>query len=461
MTQPTRSPYVYFGVGAVGTFMATLDGSIVNVALPEIARDFGLAIDDVAWVVLAYSLTLISLLLLFGAWVQRRGYRFGYLFGFSWVTIGSTVCSLAPSVEVLVVGRSVQAIGTAMFAAIGPGLVTTVFPENQRGKGLGLMVMMVSLGFVTGFPLGGFLTSIAHWSVIFWINIPIGLIGIFATTRVFRDFPLPEARSKMPLASGISVALGLVLTTVGITNIADFGLLALEVWLPFVAAAVAFASFGWLQKQPDQVLVGPGMTNNPRFLVSLGAATCQFMATSGVLVLMPFYLSEIRLLPQMQVGLYLLSIPLTMLVSAPLAGTLSDKLGVRGLSLTGMVVVIAALGLLSQLAVTTPGWYVITSFVVLGIGVGLFSTPNSSAIMGAVGEEDRAVSSGILATNRNLGMSFGVALATTLFGYLETRNAGLGSEAFVFLASYQPVLYTAIGLALVGLVLVALRPAAR
>ena len=148
-----QNRYKFFTVGAIGTFMGTLNGSILNVALPTIADDLQCTVDVVAWVVLSYTLTLVSLLLIFGAWTERKGYDFAYKFGFSFFIVGSLLCIMSWSIYSLVFGRVIQAIGASMFQAVGTGMVTEVFPERERGKGIGMMVMMVSAGLMMGPPL--------------------------------------------------------------------------------------------------------------------------------------------------------------------------------------------------------------------------------------------------------------------------------------------------------------------
>ena len=137
--------------------MGTLDGSILNVALPTIAADLDCRIDQVAWVVMAYSATLVALMIVFGAWAQRRGYPFAYKFGYTAFVLGSLICVLSSDINMLIAGRVVQGIGAAMFQAVGIGLVTEIFPPEERGKGIGTMVMMVSAGLMSGPPIGGFL----------------------------------------------------------------------------------------------------------------------------------------------------------------------------------------------------------------------------------------------------------------------------------------------------------------
>jgi len=444
--------YKFFMVGAVGTFMATLDGSIVNVALPTIASRFAVGVDLVAWVVLAYSLTLMSLMIVFGAWTERRGYEFAYKLGFVFFLVGSTLCALSPSIYFLIGARVVQAIGTAMFAATGPGLVTMVFPPEERGKGIGLVVMMVAAGFMVGPPLGGYILGFWDWHGLFLINLPIGVIGLYMTHRYFKMLPIPAERRPLPLPGAVAIAVSMISGVYALSRLDDFGLKSPFFWGLIGLAMVSGVLFVKQEVRPGKALIGLDIFRNKQFVASIGAQLASFGGTSGVFVLIPFYLEEIRGLDPEQVGMYLVIVPIIMFIFAPLSGKLSDRIGFRLLTSIGMATTGLSLWLLSRLDAGTEGWYVVLCLGVAGAGAGLFSTPNSSAMMGAVDASRRATASSILATTRNIGMSAGVALAAALFSYYQQVNARIDSVTSRFLASYRPVIYCAIAVVAVGLV---------
>ena len=449
--------YRFFAVGAVGTFMATLDGSILNVALPTISKELNCDIHVVAWVLLAYSLTLVSLMLPFGALTQIKGYGFAYKFGFIAFMIGSLLCALSHSIGMLVVARIIQATGTAMFAAVGPGMVTTVFPKEERGKGIGLMVMMVSAGFMVGPPVGGFILKYWPWQSLFLINLPIGLFGLYMVARYFRLLEWRPSARTLPLLGAASIAVALVSLVFGLNLLHDHLLSDWQVWLAALISAGAFALFVYAESRSENVLIGLTIFKNRQFSGAIAAQTAHFVASSGPFVLLPFYLQNVRHLEPNQVGLYLVIVPIAMFTFAPLAGRLSDKIGFSILTIVGMIGLAGGLFMLSLLDINSTGAYVVLSLAVVGSGVGLFSTPNSSAMMGAVREDQRAVTSSILATNRNIGMSVGVALATGLFSYFQSKYSALGDEQSIFMLSYRPVIYVGIAIALVGLLLCLVR----
>lgn len=449
--------YKLFTVGALGTFMATLDGSIVNVTLPTIADQLQTGIDTVAWVVLAYSLTLISLMLFFGALTEIRGYQFAYKLGFYFFLLGSLMCSLSPTIHWLIVSRIVQAIGTSIFASVGPGMVATVFPPQERGKWLGYTVMMVGAGFMVGPPLGGLLLKFFSWHSVFIINLPIGVVGLYLVYRYFRCFERPKTDRKIHIAGAASISIGLVTFVLAVTFANDYPVSDMRLWGTALLSLVALTVFYRYERDPKTALIGLDIFRNRTFTTSMFAATAHFMALSGVMLLVPFYLERVKGLQPSEVGLYLVIMPIGMFALSAWSGKMSDKIGFRLITSAGMIGLAAGLLMFSGFDADTPLRYVAITLVVAAIGTGLFSTPNTSAMMGAVSDKQRAVASGILSTNRNIGMSVGVALSTTLFAYFQHRYASLANPNAVFAASYKPVAYVAAGLALVGLVFCLLR----
>ena len=450
--------YRLFGVSALGTFMATFEGSILNVALPSIADALHTPIELVAWVVLSYSLTLISLMLVFGAWTEIRGYAFAYKFGYTFFLFGSITCVLSPNIYILIAGRVIQATGTAMFAGVGPALVTTVFPPNERGKGLGLTVMMVSAGFMLGPVVGGLLLSVATWHSIFVINIPIGLVGLYLTNKYYHGLEPSNPSKKVQLSAAVFMSIGLVSSVYGLSQIKDHLLSDPQVWAFGMVGVISLLVFLWFERNPEKALIGTEIFRNKNFLTSVGAQQMNFIAASGIMVLMPFYLERVKGFEPKHVGVFLVIIPIVMFFFAPLAGRLSDKIGYRALTAGGLLVIAGGQFLLTKLGVETTSAYIAVTFAVLGAGTGLFSSPNSSALMGSVGDHQRAVTSGIMATSRNIGMALGVAMSTALFTYFQNQNASLGNEKLIFVVSYRPVMYLGIAFALFGVVFCLIRP---
>lgn len=431
--------------------MATLDGSILGVALPTIARDLDAPINLVIWVVLSYSLTLVSLMLVFSAWAGNRGYAFAYKFGYIFFIVGSIICAFSNSIYPLIAGRIVQAIGTSMFQAVGPGMVTEVFPANERGKGIGMMVMMVAAGLMIGAPLGGLMLSFWTWPSIFLINIPIGLLGLFMTYRYFEKFSTKREKRPIHLGGALAVSVSILSGMLALSFLNNYPPSDPRIWGLAILAIISGAFFFKKESDPATALIGLAIFRNRQFMTSIISGQTLFIAMSGIMILMPFYLENVRSFEPKMVGMFLVTLPISMFVAAPLSGKLSDRIGFRVLTTTGLLSLAVGLWLLSYIGLDTPSWFVVLSLTFVGLGVGVFNTPNSSALMGSVGPDLRAVASGVIGTSRNLGFAIGMALATAVLSWFQTAYSSLGDENLIFVASLEKVLYLSVAIALVGI----------
>ena len=245
--------------------MATFDGSVVSVALPTIDEHFQASVDLAAWVSLSYSLTLVALIMVFGAWTESKGYAFGYKLGYSFFIIGSVMCSFSWSIYGLILSRVVQAAGTAMFAAVGIGMVTEVFPEKERGKAIGMIVMMVSAGFILGPPVGGLLLSAFSWHSIFLINIPIGLVGLYMTFAYFKVLPPHFSDRKMRWAGSLSVSVALVTAIFALGLLKDYPITNIRIWGMAFVSLLSLALFAKFESKKETALIGFDIFKNRQF----------------------------------------------------------------------------------------------------------------------------------------------------------------------------------------------------
>lgn len=431
--------------------MATFDGSVVNVALPTIADYFSASVDLAAWVSLSYSLTLVALIMVFGAWTESKGYAFGYKMGFVLFITGSILCSVSWSIYALILSRVLQASGTAMFASIGIGLLTEVFPENERGKAIGMIVMMVSAGFILGPPVGGLLLSAFSWHSIFLINIPIGLVGLYMTIAYFKILPPHQSERKMRWAGSLSISLALMTGIFVLGLLKDYPLSNIRIWGLALVSILSLVLFFKFESKKETALIGLEIFKNRQFTSSIAAMLAIFASAAGVMILIPFYLERVKHLEPKQVAWFLMIVPVTMFIFSPLSGKISDKIGFRFLSTFGVIIVTCGLYFMSGIGVDSTTTFVAVGLGIVGTGFGIFSTPNSSALMGSVGKGQRAVTSGILATSRNMGISVGVAVCTSLFAYFNHKYAAMGNDSAIFVASFQNVLLISVGLSIVAL----------
>ena len=398
---------------SLGSLMATLDGSIVNIALPAIQDDFRIDLTTVEWVVVAYLLVVGSLLLPVGRLGEVLTFKRVYLVGFAVFTLASVCCGASPNELWLIGFRLAQGVGAAMIMAMGPAIVARTFPSSERGRALGLNGVSVSIGLSLGPALGGLLTQVATWRAIFLINAPIGLLAIAWAARVLPEERPGEGQTfdvRGAVFSGVALfALLLALSegqSWGWTSPPTLGLVA--VFLALGAAFIA-AERASLSPMIDLLLfrIRP-------FAAGLASVVVAFAGLFTATFLLPFLLEQGSGFSPLEAGLLLTPVPITMAVVAPFSGAASDRFGPRALASAGMAIM--ALGLLSltQLAVDFTLPDLVWRLVLLGLGQGLFMSPNSSAVLGSVPRPRVGTASGTLAQMRVTGQALGIALSAAI-----------------------------------------------
>ncbi|UCD17529.1 MAG: MFS transporter [Candidatus Zixiibacteriota bacterium] len=427
-------------ITGLGTFLGTLDASIVNVSLPTISRELGTTIDMVGWVVLSYSIIIISLLMVFGAISEKKGFQFSYTYGYLIFVIGSALCGLSPHIYFLIFSRVIQGIGASLMIAVGPALVTRSFPASERGRALSVIGMVVSTGLMLGPPLGGYIISWAGWRWIFYVNIPTGLLGFYFTLKYIRGFPISNPGRKISLPGSGSLSLGMFCLMMAIL-LYSRAVVGLDSGIAILVLSVMFFGlFLYFESNPKTRLIGLDIFRNRVFSFSGAAMFLVFVSLSSVTILMPFYLEQIKHLTPDRVGLFLMTIPVCGFFLAPAAGYLSDKLQARLISTSGVVIMIIGILLLRRLSPLAGTSEIILVLLFIGIGMGFFSTPNTSSIMGSVKKIQLGTAAGILATIRSLGLTFGVGIAIAVFSFRRGKSLNDGTEtALAFMTGYQSV----------------------
>jgi MFS family permease len=402
------APVAAFSAVAVGVFMATLDGSIVNVALPSIRHDLGASIQGASLVVSAYLLAVSVTLLAAGRLGDAVGLRRVYVGGMLLFAAGSLLCGLSRTLSLLVAARVVQALGAAAMMAIGPAAVTAVFPRERRGRALGGISTVVAVGLTAGPPIGGFIVSYFSWPGIFFVNLPVGVAGAVWATRA-----LPgrmRASTPSPSHEGEGRGEGSLLR--------------------------------------DRVVT-----------LGLAAGLLSYAGLFTQTLLSPFYLSQVKSLGAGGLGAMLTAVPLALSVTSPVGGWLADRFGPRGPCLVGSLLLAAGLLSLSLAGADDSLASFAARLALEGAGMGLFQPPNNSAIMGALPRERLGSGGGLLATARTVGMVAGVALGTALFtvgsGVALPRDGAVldAGATRAFLAGWRLALSAGAGLAVVAGVL--------
>lgn len=412
---PQANKWVIFATVAIGVFMATIDGSIVNLALPVIGTAFNASLGAIEWVALAYLLTVTALLLALGRLADMIGRRGLYILGFILFTIGSVFCGMAHSLIMLIAARVVQAIGAAMLFAIGPAVLVDAFPSSERGRALGYQGAIVAAGTSTGPTVGGLLLSVFGWPSIFLINLPIGIIAIAMAWR-FLPRTAGTGRERFDIPGALLFLISITSFLLALSQGQEIGW-ANPLILGFFAIAVIMlpAFVIWEARQGLNAMLNLALFRNRVFAASLVAGFLSFLATSCNFFIMPFYLQQVLDEPTWRAGLILISSSVILSMAAPLGGNLADRFPIRWVASGGLAITCLAMVLIAGMQATWTPLDVMWRLGLIGLGGGLFQSPNSSAIMGSVPSNQRGIASGLLAFMRNLGIVSGTALAAAFW----------------------------------------------
>lgn len=412
---------------AMGIFLSTIDGSIVNVALPTLVTELHTDFATVQWVVLGYLLVVTTLMLGVGRLADMIGKKPLYAIGFVIFTTGSVLCGLSQTITALIMFRLLQAVGAAMMMALGTAIITEAFPPEQRGMALGIGGLMVSMGIITGPTLGGIILQGLTWHWIFFVNLPLGIIG---TSMVLRFVPhyKPEGGQRFDFAGAITLCVSMCCFLLAMTIGQNEGFLTPLVLGLFAGWGVFMAIFVWIERKIPQPMIDLSLFQNGLFSVNLVTGFLAFVANSGVILLMPFYLEGVLRYNPRTAGLLMGVFPLLLGISAPLSGKISDRIGTRPLTVIGLFSLAFGYWAVSSLGTDTSAWGYIVRFIPVGIGMGLFQSPNNSAVMGASPRNRLGVASGLLAITRTLGQTTGIAALGALWATRVVDYAGVAVE---------------------------------
>jgi len=438
----------------IGTFMSALDGSVVNTLLPVLGRALGTSIAGIEWVTTIYLLVISGLLLSIGRAGDLFGHKRLYLAGFVLFVVGSALCGLAGSARALIALRAVQALGAAMLMATGPAILTRSFPASQRGRALGAQGTFTYLGLTAGPSLGGWLASVFGWRSVFYINVPIGLVAIALALRSITDDRVAHREERFDLVGAALFTVGLVALMVALNQGHAWGWSSPPIVGLLAAAALLLVIFVRVEARRLSPMLDLSLFRSRVFSAATASAVLNYACVYAVLFVLPFLLIQGRGLDTRQAGLVLTAQPVVMAVVAPLSGALSDRIGSRGPATVGMLLLSVGLVCLGLLAPHGTLRSIAAALAVVGLGVGIFVSPNNSALMGAAPRNRQGIAAGVLATARNVGMVLGVGFAgavfTTVVAQAATPAAGLS-------AGVRASLFAAAALAALGVVTSATR----
>ncbi len=440
------------------TFMSTLDGSIVNIALPVLVKQLHLPIAQVEWVTTGYLMAICSAVLFFGKLGDIAGKIRIFKIGTVIFIVGSLLCGLSASLPLLIASRVIQAIGASMTMANSQGIVTDIFPATERGKALGLIGTFVSLGSIAGPSLGGIIVSALGWEYIFWVNVPIGLIAIVLGWK-FLPKDLIRVKAKIDLPGSLLFAIFIVALFAGLLLGQQLGYGDSRIISALAAAAAAFMVFLIVELRRSQPLLQLSLFKNPLFSLSILCGFLVFVANFCFNIIAPFYAQNMLNLSPFYAGFLLMLFPISMVIVAPLSGALSDKIGSEFLTFAGLIVMVIAQFGLARLhdgsAVALVGVWI----AMLGIGSGLFQSPNNSLVMSTVPRTQLGSAGSVNSLVRNVGMVVGITIATSILFNVMSSKAGyrvtnlIPGRPDVFLSGMHVVFMTSSAICLVSALL--------
>ncbi|HEU4583776.1 MAG TPA: DHA2 family efflux MFS transporter permease subunit [Polyangiaceae bacterium] len=415
--------WAVLAVVLVGVFMAMIDSSIVNVALPVLVNSLHTDFSTIQWVPLAYMIAVTCSMMLVGRLADTWGKRGLYTLGFIVFTAASVACGRAGGVQALLAARVVQGLGAAIIMALGPAILVETFPPQERGRALGITGSVVSLGIILGPTTGGLILSSVGWSWIFYVNVPFGVVGALMALRLIST-KKPATAPRFDLIGASALTAGLFCVLLGLTVGQRPGTDSLTTWALVGGGSLSLVAFVFIELRRPDPLVDLRLFNSVIFSNNLAASFLNFIALAGMVVLMPFYLQVVLKQAPRSSGFLLATMPVVLGVIAPWAGSLADKYGSSRIAALGLVVFACSLlGLETLSDSTTPTGYILR-YAPVGLGIGLFQSPNNSAILGAAPRDRIGVASGLLAVTRTLGQTTGIALLTAFWTLRVAVGAG-------------------------------------
>ena len=397
-----------------GVALSVLDGTIANVALPTIAHELGVSSADSIWVVNAYQLAIVVSLLSFSTLGDVVGYRRIYIGGLVFFTLSSVGCAFASSLEMLIAMRVIQGFGGAAVVSINTSIIRIIYPRDQLGRGMGINATVVAIASVAGPTLAAAILSMASWHWLFAINIPIGIAAVWLSMRFLPYNPVRLSDRRFDWRDGVMNALtfGLLMASVeGFSHGLDPRLLTLGI------AALLIVGFFFIRSQlrePYPILPFD-LLRIPIFSVSVVTSICSFLGQMLAMVALPFYLQHEFGYDEVATGLLMTAWPAVIMVVAPVAGMLIERIHAGLLGGTGLTAMAAGLFLLAFLPEHPVPGDIVWRLVLCGAGFGLFQSPNNSILIASAPPERSGSASGMLATARLIGQTTGAALMALLF----------------------------------------------
>jgi EmrB/QacA subfamily drug resistance transporter len=440
------------GALAFALFMIMLDNTVVNVALPSIQRDLGVGLSELEWTVNAYALTFAVLMLTGGKLADFLGRRRIFLLGLAIFTLSSLLCGLATGGEMLIGARTVQGIGAALMLPATLSIISATFPAHQRGMAIGIWAGVSAMALAIGPLIGGLITEHIDWSWIFFVNVPIGVLGLLVGRIVIDESRDTSAEQRLDLPGLAASGIGLFALTFALIEANSYGWADPVIVGLFVLSAVSLVTFVLLERHQRSPLLDLSLFRSSTFAGANVVALLVTLAMFGVFFFMSIYMQNILGYSATKTGAAFLPLTVLIILIAPIAGKSSDRIGSRALMTAGMLCLAASLVLFSRLGLDSGFWDIFPGLIVGGFGMALVMTPMTAAALGSVPVEKSGVGSGVLNTFRQVGGALGIAVMGAIVASYVDLNGGRPDPSS-FIDGFQAALRVSAGFALLGAVI--------
>jgi EmrB/QacA subfamily drug resistance transporter len=438
------------GAVAFGLFMIMLDNTVVFVALSSIQSDLHISQSELEWVVSGYALTFAVLMLTGGKLADMFGRRRIFIVGLAIFTASSLACGLATGAGFLIGARVVQGVGAALMNPATLSIIVATFPPRQRGTAIGIWVGVSAMALAIGPLIGGILTEQINWSWIFFINVPVGIVGIIVSRLFITESRDESEEQRLDLPGLLSSAIGLFGLTYALIEGNNYGWGSARILGSLAVAAVALVTFVVLEHRQRLPMLDLSLFKNSTFAGANVTMLLVALAMFGVFFFNSLYLGQVLGYSPIQTGAAFLPLTVLIVFVAPLAGRFSDKIGSRWLMGAGLVLLSGSLLSFSTLGVDSTFWDIVPGLVLGGFGMSLAMTPTTAAAMGSVPVDKAGVGSAVLNSMRQVGGSLGIALMGAIVAASVSVLPTSPEYPDQFVEGYHNALHVAAAIAIVG-----------
>jgi EmrB/QacA subfamily drug resistance transporter len=414
-------------------FMIMLDNTVVNVALPAIQADLRISTAELEWTVTAYALTFATLLLTGGKLGDLFGRRMIFTIGLAVFTVSSLFCGLSGSAPELIGARAVQGVGAALMMPSTLSIISATFDVRERGTAIGIWAGVSAVALAIGPLLGGIITEHISWNWIFYVNVPIGVAAVLAAIFVVPESKDTSRQQRLDLPGLITSGVGLLSLVYALIEANQYGWTSGRILGLFIVAAVSLIAFVLLETHQRLPMLDLSLFRSGTFAGANLVAILVTLAMFGIFVFFPIYMQTWLGWSPIQAGAALLPWTVMIVIFAPIAGKLSDRVGSRWLIAGGMTTVAACCLLLSTVDLSSSFWNLLPAFLLGGLGMSFVMTPMSAAVMGAAPVAKAGVASGVLNTFRQVGVALGIAITGAIVADRAASRGGLRNpDGFIY-----------------------------